>query len=225
MVSNQTAIGRSGRRFGTLGALSTQNNLWALHRLGMELRPERTLEIGLAFGGSGLVFTAAHRDLGHSPAKQHVALDPFQATVWDDCGVQAIERAGLADYLDYRAAPSSLELPKLVGQNAQFGLVYVDGSHLVEDVFVDAYYAARLLPPGGVVVFDDSTDPHVQKVLRFVRANLAAGLAEVDLGPYRADGGKGATYRVARLLGRTQMTAFRRVGPVDRAWDARFRPF
>lgn len=225
MVTSRTAIGRSGKRFDRLDALSTQNNLWALRQLGLELAAERTLEIGLAFGGSGLVFTANHRDLGHAPARQHVALDPFQMTVWDACGVRIIEQAGLTGYLDFRPARSCLELPKLVAEGARFGLVYVDGSHLVEDVFVDAYFATRLLEEGGVVAFDDSTHPHVRKVLSFLRTNCRAALAELDLRPYRVDGGATATYRVARWLKKTQMTAFRRIGGIDRAWDSPFRSF
>jgi hypothetical protein len=50
----------------------------------------------------------------------------------------AVERAGLMGYMDFRQAYSALELPKLIEQGTQFGLVYVDGSHLFEDVFVDA---------------------------------------------------------------------------------------
>ena len=77
-------------------------------------------------------------------------------------------------YLDFREECSALELPKLMKQGARFDLVYIDGSHLFEDVFIDAYFVARLLTQGGVVVFDDSTNPHIAKVLRFLRRVLQA---------------------------------------------------
>jgi hypothetical protein len=32
---------------------------------------------------------------------------------------------------------------------ARFGLAYIDGSHLFEDVFVDAYYVTRSVEQGG----------------------------------------------------------------------------
>jgi hypothetical protein len=217
--------GRSGKEFTALGSLSSFNNLHTLRGLMLGLKPARTLEIGLCFGGSGLVFTASHRDLGHAPVRQHLVLDPFQSGVWDDCGIQVIERAGLAGYMDFRPAFSSLELPRLVGEGASFDLVYVDGSHLVEDVFVDAYFVTRLLAEGGVVSFDDSADPHVHKVLRFLRTNCGAGLEEIDLAPYRADRGRSLRYRAARMLGKVQMTAFRRVGNITRSWNAPFRSF
>ena len=85
------------------------NNLIVLRGLMLELKPEHTLEVGLSFGGSCLVFTASHRDLGHAPAGQHVALDPFQKQVWDDAGLVAVEKGGLAGYLDFRSAFSSIE--------------------------------------------------------------------------------------------------------------------
>lgn len=107
---------------------------------------------------------------------------------------------------------------------ARFGFVYIDGSHLFEDVFVDTYYATRMLKMGGIVVFDDSTNRHVAKVLRFIRANMQPGLEEVDLTRFR-EPRPSLRYRLARRLGKVQLTAFRRVGNVERAWDAPFHSF
>ena len=225
MLATHRAIGKSGRLFEDLGALSTPNNLAILRALMAYLRPAKTLEIGLSFGGSALVFTSSHRDHGAPPAAQHLALDPFQETVWDSCGLMAVERAGLSGYLNFRAAFSAVELPKLFEQGQRYDLVYVDGSHLFEDVFVDAYFAGRLLNQGGVVAFDDCQKPHVAKVIRFLRRSLAGALEEMDLSPFRADAGKSLKYRIARMAGRTQMTAFRRIGDPERAWDAPFVDF
>lgn len=63
--------------------------------------------------------------------------------------------------------------------------VYVDGSHLFEDVFIDFYYSCRLLKEEGYILFDDSTDEHVKKVLGFIRSNMKDHLQEIDLSPYR----------------------------------------
>jgi cephalosporin hydroxylase len=224
MLDSRKAVGREGKVYEGLAALSTLNNLLCLRRLMMELRPTRTLEVGLSFGGSCLVFTASHRDLGRPGAGQHTALDPFQSSVWQDCGVLAVERAGLTEFLDMRHASSQLELPKFISEGESFDLVYVDGSHLFEDVFVDAYFITRLLSEGGVVAFDDSANPNVAKVLRFLRKNLREALSEVDLAPYRADG-DGWGYRMGRLLGKVQLTAFKRVGNCEREWNAPFVSF
>jgi len=153
-----------------------------------------------------------------------MALDPFQTSVWDDAGVLGIERAGLQGYLDFRPAFSCIELPRLVSEKTSFDLVYIDGSHLFEDVFIDFYYVARLLRDGGIVAFDDSADPHIAKVLRFVVKNLAASFREIDLGPYRLDRG-GMRYRAAKWLGKIQVRAFKKTGPAERIWNAKFANF
>jgi predicted O-methyltransferase YrrM len=225
ILSTRKTVGRSGKEFAGVGALSSDNNLVTLRNLCLRLKPERTLEIGMAFGGSALVFTASHRDLGCQSARQHMALDPFQSSVWDDAGVFAIKRAGLQGYLDFRPAFSSIELPRLVSEIVLFDLVYVDGSHLFEDVFIDFYYVARLLRDGGIVAFDDCTDPNIAKVLAFISRNLRSSFEEVDLGPFRSDGGRTLRYRAAKILGKTQLRAFRRTGAADRNWDAAFTDF
>jgi len=224
LLRSQKVVGRSGRIYRELDALSTINNLHAIHALMLQTRAVRTLEIGLSFGGSALVFCAAHKELGHLPAAQHTALDPFQTTVWDSCGLMAVERAGLTGYLDHRQAYSALELPKLVESGAQFDLAYVDGSHLFEDVFVDAYFVTRLLAEGGVVAFDDSSNPHIAKVLQFLRTSNRGALDELDLSCYRKDGNR-LIYRVAQRFGKVQLTAFRRVGSIEREWNAAFNRF
>ena len=80
---------------------------------------------------------------------RHVAIDPFQPTVWDGVGIQSLERAGLSDLVEVMQEPSCRVLPRLLSSGRQFGIMYVDGSHLFEDVFVDAYFGARLLTDGG----------------------------------------------------------------------------
>jgi hypothetical protein len=224
MVLTRRAVGKSGRVFDGLAALSTVNNLRVIHQLMHEMAASRTLEIGLSFGGSALAFCAAHKELGHAPEGQHTALDPFQTTVWDSCGLMALERAGLTDYIDFRLGYSSLELPKLLEARAQFDLVYVDGSHLFEDVFVDAYFAIRVLGQGGVIAFDDSTNPHIAKLLGFLRTSIRGGLEEIDLSQYGRERSH-LIYRFARYFRRVQLTPFRRVGSVERVWDAAFLPF
>jgi hypothetical protein len=106
-----------------LAALSTINNLRTIYELMKETRASRTLEIGFSFGGSALIFCRSHQQLGRPEEHQHTALDPYQSTVWDSCGLMAVERAGLGGYLDFRETTSALELPKLLENGARFGLV------------------------------------------------------------------------------------------------------
>lgn len=208
-----------------IAGVSSPNNLVTLRNLFLDLKPIRTLEVGLAFGGSALVFTSSHRESGRPPGRQHTAIDPFQTQAWNQAGLVTIERADLREFLDFRELLSSAALPQLVAEGARYELIYIDGSHIFEDVFIDFYYSTRLLAEGGVVAFDDCADPHVRKVIKFIRSNFGGILEPLDLSEYRADQGASLKYRVGKLMGKTQMVAFRRIGPPDRAWNAPFTDF
>jgi predicted O-methyltransferase YrrM len=229
MLKENRTVGRSGKVFTDLGSNSTLNNLKFIQRIMQARLPQRTLEIGLAFGASTLVFCTEHQKLGRDGAKQHTAIDPFQARHWcDEAGVFAVERAGLKDYLDYRPEFSELLLPRLLEAGERYDFIYVDGSHLFENVFLDAFYCARLLNDGGMLVFDDSTYPHVAKTMAFIRSNLTEALKEILPQDMRS--------AVARLIGKRQLTVFERLpyqGPDQprkfytplREWDSKLGRF
>ena len=61
---------------------------------------------------------------------------------------------------------SQFELPKLAQQEKQYDFIYVDASHQSDDTFVDAYFAHKMLKPGGLLIFDDFNwkDPNKPQV-------------------------------------------------------------
>lgn len=226
LLSIRAAVGESGKRFENLGGHSTVNNLVMLSALMADLKATRTLECGFAFGGSCLLFTALHRAAGHPPARQHVAIDPLQASLFDNAGLVRLRAAGLEPYLDFRHESSSLALPQLMREGRRFDLIYIDGSHVFDGVMIDAYYSTRLLRVGGIMAFDDSTVDHVAKVLRFLRRNQAHWLEEVDLGPYRPDPRSRLKWKVAHALNKAQLTAFRRTSEAaQQEWDVPMHDF
>jgi hypothetical protein len=91
---------------------------------------------------------------------------------------------------------------------------------LFENVFLDAFYSARLLNDGGLIALDDSSDPHVAKVNDFIRYNLGMALKEVA---------QGAKATLTGMIGRRQLTVFERLpygGPYPpRKWDTPLRPW
>lgn len=217
MLETGRTVGEGGKEYTALGALSTRNNLAVLREFMRKHRPAASLEVGLSYGGSCLAIAASHKEFS-APARQHVACDPYQR-LWHNAGLLALDRAGLSNYVDFRESASSLVLPRLLEEKRQFGLIYIDGSHFFDDVFVDFYYAIRLVTSGGVVFLDDSTTDHVAKVLRFVRTNWRGWVEEVDVAPYHP-AGQSLRYRLAKRLAKVQMTAFRRTGDDPREWDA-----
>lgn len=219
-------IGTTGRAVKT-ASLSTKGNLRIIEGLLKRKRPTRTLEIGFALGASALVFSDWHRGNHAIPLRQHTVIDPFQASVWDNCGVLNIASAGLDLYLRHFEEYSALALARLVKEGETFDLVYIDGSHLFEDVFVDFYFCARLLSDSGVILLDDSSDAHILKVVQFIRRNQGHAFKDLDLSGLRNSSGSWSEwkYRIGRALGRVQLTAFERTGNVPRDWDSRFIDF
>jgi predicted O-methyltransferase YrrM len=224
MYAEGAVVGASGQRF-DLGSCSTLNNLAVLKNLVGALKPRSSMEVGLAFGASCLLLASTYKETGAAPRGQHVAIDPFQEKYWDEAGLLAIRRAELEGFVEVREELSCLALPKMLTQGRHYDLIYVDGSHLFEDVFVDAYYCFRLVAEKGIVLFDDSRNAHVKKVVRFVRRNLRESFEEIDLSPYRLDRGRGFKYRLARMLDQAQITGFRRMGPGARPWNGSFTDF
>jgi predicted O-methyltransferase YrrM len=203
---------------------STLNNLYVLRSLFEEIRPARTLEVGLACGASALPLAALHRKYDPEGTGQHTAIDPFQADL-DDAGLNQIACDGLATHFRHLREPSLSALPRLLAEGERFQLVYVDGSHLYEDVFIDAFYGIRLLDKDGVIAFDDSTWPDVAKVISFIERNFAGRLERLDALNYRPPETVSAKTRIAHRLGRNQITVFRLIDDPVRPWSAKMVDF
>lgn len=67
--------------------------------------------------------------------------------------------ASCASRLTKRKGSSLSVLPKLLDEEREFDMIYVDGSHLADDVLTDGINAWRLLKRGGVMIFDDVLAP------------------------------------------------------------------
>jgi len=220
----ETGLVRGRTRTLPVVGASTRNNLAVLAAMLDYFAPQRTMEIGLGCGTSALLFLNWHQRHSATGEALHTALDPYQADL-DHAGLEQIERAGFSGRFRHIPRLSHAALPQLVVEGERFQLIYVDGSHLFEDVFIDLYYSARLLAEGGVILFDDATWPDVAKALAFIRKNMASSLQEIDLEPFRPQGYRGVRYKLAKALGKTQLVAFRRVADPARPWDARFWNF
>ena len=109
--------------------------------------------------------------------------------------------AVLSDFVDFCEQASTLALPKMLEPEAHFGFIYIDGSHLFDDIFLDPYYSIRLLMMGGIVALDDSTNPHVAKVLKFLRGGSGTGVEELDLTRFR-ERPNSLSWRLGRRLGK-----------------------
>jgi len=189
----------------------------------MELAPQRTLEIGMAFGGSALTFASSHRDLGRPPIPQHTAIDPAQSNFWDDAGRQNLEHEGLTDYVEVIEQFSAVALSGLIAAKRRYDLIYVDGSHQFEDVLIDFVFCHEVLNIGGIILFDDSTHSQVAKVLRFIESNYNKIYQREAL--YRGARKERMKRRLACALRKNQLTAYRKVRDGRQNWGKPLKKF
>jgi predicted O-methyltransferase YrrM len=141
-------------------------HLFELHRVE---RPALSIEVGLAYGFSTLVFAAAAREHGG----RHVAIDPYAESDWHGVGLVHARAVAEEGRFQHLAERSSTALARLAADGTRAGLVYVDGAHRFDDVMVDMVLSDPLLEEGGLLLLDDTWLPSVQKALRFFETNRA----------------------------------------------------
>jgi predicted O-methyltransferase YrrM len=131
----------------------------------------KTIEIGLAYGVSALYICEALIRCG-DPGARHVALDPFQAQRFANCGLQVLHEAGVTPLVEYHDEPSQVALPAFLKERRQFHFGFIDGNHRFDSVFVDLFYLGRLVRKGGIIVLDDYNLPGIRRAVSFFLSNL-----------------------------------------------------
>lgn len=205
-------------------AMSTVNNLHVLREYLLNNHAKDTLEIGLAYGGSAMTILSTLKEIYPDSEFSHSAIDPMQNTTWKGSSLRVIKEIGLNPHFIFHEGFSSLVLPKLIEHGKKYDLIYIDGSHIFEDVFVDFYFSATLLRVGGVLLLDDSTDPHVKKVNRFVTRNYAKILKPFEIEVYQQPQ-KSLLKRLANKFGFRQLTAYKKADETPRKWNSKYSNF
>ena len=131
-----------------------------------EVRPESSLEVGMAYGISTLVMCAEFERLG-LPTR-HVVIDPFQSTDWHGIGLRNIRVAGYERFVEFHEERSEYILPRFAQEGRRLDLALIDGWHSFDHALVEFFYISRMLRVGGMVLFDDANWPSISKLLRFL---------------------------------------------------------
>jgi hypothetical protein len=64
---------------------------------------------------------------------------------------------------------SNRALPRLFAENRTFDFIYVDGWKTFDHLAMEAYFLARMLRTGGVILFDDAYMPSVGRVISLLK--------------------------------------------------------
>lgn len=121
--------------------------------------PVRILEIG-SWEGRSTLFLLTYFTRGHLTAVDTWAgnEEHQDKTTWDVLGLEARFDSNvgpLAARLTKRKGSSLHVLPQLLEEDQKFDIIYVDGSHVADDVLTDGITSWRLLKQGGILIFDD----------------------------------------------------------------------
>jgi predicted O-methyltransferase YrrM len=142
------------------------------------LRPEFSVEIGLAHGVSALAILAA---IAANGTGHHYLIDPFQSN-YGYCGETMIERGGYHDLHTFLERFPEEALPALPA----IKFAFVDSSHLFDLTLLEFVLIDKKLEIGGVVALHDTCMPSIQAVMRFVLANRPYEVCR-DFSPREAD--------------------------------------
>lgn len=149
----------------------TDNEGAALRDWIIREKAETTIEVGLAYGFSGLYVCEGLVSLG-SETVSHTVLDPFQSTRFAYGGLQNLEAAGVIDLVTHHADLSHFVLPQFLKEGREFDLAFIDGNHRHDYVFLDLFYLGKLVRKGGIIMLDDTNLPGIEKAAQFFIRNL-----------------------------------------------------
>jgi predicted O-methyltransferase YrrM len=121
------------------------------------------LEVGFATGS-----TAAY--ILHGLGTGRLTSIDYDQNQYEREGVKLVSTLGFAARHRLIEDNSIRALPELHASGARFGLVFLDGWKTFDHMWVDTFYAARMLNRGGFMVFDDARMPAVLKCISLLRA-------------------------------------------------------
>lgn len=127
-----------------------------LYVLATAIGPQDALEIGFATGS-----TAAYMLSGLGEGRL-TSID-YDQDRYERAGETLLHALGVAGRHTLIEKDSIQALPALLEARRRFGLVFIDGWKTFDHIWVDTFYAARLLNRGGYLVFDDGRMQSVRK--------------------------------------------------------------
>lgn len=132
-------------------------------------KPCRLLEIGMGYAISTLFICDVL--LTQEQFESYHVIDPHQLTAFHDLGLYNLTRAGYREMFTFHRSPSEVCLPDMWSEDVRIDFVFIDGGHSFYNVFVDYFYASRMLDPGGIILFDDIQFEEVGRVVEHLESS------------------------------------------------------
>lgn len=152
-----------------------------IHRLIARHRLPRCLEIGLGTGSTAVYMLNATAGLDGAA----VTTIELGGDAMNELGQRNLARYGAGARHTLVLENSNTAIPRLFAEGRRFDFMYVDGWKTFDHLAMEMYYLARMLTPGGFVVFDDTYVDGMVKVIDMAKALY--GFAEIDYAAYGED--------------------------------------
>lgn len=130
-----TKAWKAGKRLG-----SGDQDYWVMYSVARAIQATRIVEIGTHRGYSAIVFCQAVIDNGLQPRVW--TLDNWSQVNVRKYARNLIAKVGFTDSIKMVEGDSWITLPSLFKEIGKVDLVFIDGSHLAEDVLTDFHNAA-----------------------------------------------------------------------------------
>lgn len=139
-----------------------------LKSLHERLRPELSIEVGLAYGFSTVYMLSAMKDGCYG---SHIAIDPWQSKNWHGIGLNKAVEMGMSDRFTLIEKDSANALAELREQGKRAQFFFIDGGHRFDNVILDFLLADKICDVNGYILFDDLWMPAIKKVCNFIEKN------------------------------------------------------
>ncbi|HZD49876.1 MAG TPA: class I SAM-dependent methyltransferase, partial [Silvibacterium sp.] len=173
MCAGDSQLGTDGEKHSIDPAIGIcpAEGIW-IYELCRQIKPQATLEIGLAYGFSTLYFLAA---LVANGSGRHTSIDPYQMNApgpWAGIGLAHGRRLG-RDRFQFIEERSFAALTHLADSSGYFDIIFVDGRHFFDVVVTEFTLSVELCSMGGYIILHDLWLPAIQRAVAFIRTNRA----------------------------------------------------
>jgi len=171
MYAGDSQLGVDGEKHSVDPAIGIcpAEGMW-IYELCRQVKPQSTLEIGLAYGFSTLYFLAA---LTENSNGRHTSVDPCQLNApgrWAGIGLAHGRSLG-GERFRFIEERSFAALTHFADNSECFDIIFVDGRHLFDFVLTEFTLSADLCPMGGCIILHDMWLPAIQRAVAFICAN------------------------------------------------------
>lgn len=145
-----------------------------IHRLITRNKLARCLEIGFGTGSTAVYMLDAVEGM----AGAEVTSIDLGGDSMNDLGQRNLARHRHGAPHTLLLENSNTAVPRLFAEGRRFDFIYVDGWKTFDHLAMEMYFLARMLVPGGFVVFDDTYVDGMVKVVALAKAFY--GFSEID---------------------------------------------